>query len=165
MDNEHGYCFGVHLNFDPSLDAAAIQAEVETNGDLHIPYPHRRFARLWLNADHDEASSRSMATKRCHLSLSTPIDDTYAAALTRDDIESPDTPSPLKRLPEYGMQIHGEYTMYGHFFFLKYLLGNVQKWRLFIDQDPGLRAACLAAFTTRSGAAQRTPSMSASTRN
>lgn len=33
VDNEHGYCFGVHLNFDPSLDAAAIQAEVETNGD------------------------------------------------------------------------------------------------------------------------------------
>ncbi|MGB5717419.1 MAG: hypothetical protein WBN81_10025, partial [Gammaproteobacteria bacterium] len=41
---------------------------------------------------------------------------------------------------------HGEYTMYGHFFFLKRLLGNVQKWRFFIDQDPGLRAACLAAF-------------------
>jgi hypothetical protein len=36
--------------------------------------------------------------------------------------------------------------MYGHFFFLKRLLGNVQKWRFFIDQDPGLRAACLAAF-------------------
>ncbi len=44
------------------------------------------------------------------------------------------------------MQIHGEYTMYGHFFFLKRLLGNVQKWRFFLDQDPGLRAACLSAF-------------------
>jgi len=44
------------------------------------------------------------------------------------------------------MQTHGEYTMYGHFFFLKRLLGNVQKWRFFIDQDPGLRAACLSAF-------------------
>jgi hypothetical protein len=54
--------------------------------------------------------------------------------LKRDDIESPDAPSSLERLPEYGMQIHGEYTMYGHFFFLKRLLGNVQKWRFFIDQ-------------------------------
>jgi hypothetical protein len=36
--------------------------------------------------------------------------------------------------------------MYGCFFFLKRLLGNVQKWRFFLDQDPGLRAACLAAF-------------------
>lgn len=64
VDNEHGYCFGVHLNFDPSLDAAAMRAEVETNGDLHMLYPHRRFARLWLNADYDEASARSIATKR-----------------------------------------------------------------------------------------------------
>lgn len=78
--------------------------------------------------------------------LSTAIDDTYAAALTREAIESPDAPSPLQRFPEYGMQIHREYTMYGHFFFLKRLLGNVEKWRFFIDQDPGLRAACLSAF-------------------
>jgi hypothetical protein len=44
------------------------------------------------------------------------------------------------------MQIYGEYSMYGHFFFLKGLLGNVKKWRFFIDQDSGLRAACLSAF-------------------
>lgn len=146
VDNEHGYCFGVHLNFDPSLDSESVQAEVEKNGDLGMPYPHRRFARLWLNADHDEASAKSVATKRRKLGLPTEIDETYAAALKRDDIESPDAPSPVERLPEYGMQTHGEYTMYGHFFFLKRLLGNVQKWRFFIDQDPGLRAACLSAF-------------------
>jgi hypothetical protein len=146
VDNDHSYCFGVHLNFDPALDSEAVQAEVEKNGDLGLPYPHRRFARLWLNADHDRASARSIVTKRRTLDLPTEIDETYAAALRRDDIESPDAPSPVERLPEYGMQIHGEYTMYGHFFFLKHLLGNVQKWRFFIDQDSGLRAACLAAF-------------------
>ena len=68
------------------------------------------------------------------------------AALVREDIESPDTPSPVEQLPGYDMQTHGEYTMYGHFFFLKRLLASVQKWRFFLDQDPGLRAACLAAF-------------------
>lgn len=146
VDNEHGYCFGMHLNFDPSLDSEVVQAEVETNGDLGMPYPHRRFARLWLNADHDLASAKSAATKRRKLGLPKEIDETYASALQRDDIESPDAPSPVTRLPEYGMQTHGEYTMYGHFFFLKRLLGNVSKWRFFIDQDPGLRAACLSAF-------------------
>ena len=146
VDNEYGYCFGVHLNFDPSLDSGAIQAEVESNGDLLLPCPHRRFARLWLSADYEEARAKSIATKQRDSNLSTMIDNTYMTALTRDDSESPDTPSPLKRLPEYGMQIHGEYTMYGHFFFLKRLLGNVQKWRFFIDQDSGLRAACLSAF-------------------
>jgi len=146
VDNEHGYCFGMHLNFDPSLNSEAVQAEVENNGDLGMPYPHRRFARLWLNADHDEASRKSMTRKRSKLGLPTEIDETYAAALKRDDIESPDAPSSMERLPEYGMQTHGEYTRYGHFFFLKRLLGNVQKWRFFIDQGPGLRAACLSAF-------------------
>ena len=111
-----------------------------------MPYPHRRFARLWLNADHELASAKSLRTSRRKLGLPTQIDEVYAAALMRDDIESPDAPSPVERLPEYGMQTHGEYTMYGHFFFLKRLLGNVQKWRFFIDQDPGLRAACLSAF-------------------
>ena len=146
VDNEHGYCFGMHLNFDPSLDSEVVQSEVEVNGDLDLPYPHRRFARLWLNADHDLASAKSVGKRRRKVGLPTQIDETYAAALQRDDIESPDEPSLLQRLPEYGMQTHGEYTMYGHFFFLKRLLGNVKKWRFFIDQDPGLRAACLAAF-------------------
>jgi len=146
VDNEHGYCFGMHLNFDPSLDSKAVEAEVENNGDLGVPSPHRRFARVWLHADHDDASEKSVTMKRRKLGLSPAIDETYAAALKRDDIESPDAPSPVERLPEYGMQTHGEYTMYGHFFFLKRLLGNVEKWRFFIDQDPGLRAACLSAF-------------------
>lgn len=146
VDNEYGYCFGAHLNFDPSLDKKAIQAEVEKNGDLDKPYPHRRFARLWIDADHEKASAKSMIAKQRKLGLAAEIDEIYNAAMARDDIESPDTPSPATRLPEYGMLVHGEYTMYGCFFFLKRLLGNVQKWRFFLDQDPGLRAACLAVF-------------------
>ncbi len=64
VDNEYGYCFGAHLNFDPSLDRKTIQAEVEKSGDLSKPYPHRRFARLWIDADHVEASAKSTIAKR-----------------------------------------------------------------------------------------------------
>jgi len=28
VDSEHGYCFGMQINFDPSLDSEAVQAEV-----------------------------------------------------------------------------------------------------------------------------------------
>ena len=145
VDNEYGYCFGAHLNFDPSLDRKTIQVEAEKSGDLSKPYPHRRFARLWLDVDHEKASAKSMAAKRWKLGLTAEIDETYNVAIARDDIESPGMPSPATRLPGYGMLVHGEHTMYGCFFFLKRLLGNVQKWRFFLDQDPGLRAACLAA--------------------
>ncbi|MFS8086471.1 MAG: hypothetical protein ACMG6H_12635 [Acidobacteriota bacterium] len=44
------------------------------------------------------------------------------------------------------MKIHAEYTLYGHFFFLRQLLGGVERLRFFMDQDSGMRAAHLAAF-------------------
>lgn len=44
------------------------------------------------------------------------------------------------------MQGHEEYTLYGHFFFLRRLLENVEKVRFYLDQDSGLRAACFAAY-------------------
>ena len=80
VDNEHGYCVGMHRNFDPSLDSDAVQAEVENTGDRGMPDPHRRVARLWLNADHDDASKKSVTTKRRKLGLPTEIDEAYAAA-------------------------------------------------------------------------------------
>jgi len=36
--------------------------------------------------------------------------------------------------------------MYGHFLFLKDVLRKAGKLRFFLDQDSGMRAACLAAF-------------------
>ena len=44
------------------------------------------------------------------------------------------------------MQVHEEYTLYGHFYFLRRLLGNVEKVRFYLDQDSGMRAACFAAY-------------------
>jgi hypothetical protein len=69
VDNEYGYCFGAHLNFDPSMDSKAVQAAVEASGDLSKPYPHRRFARLWLNADHERATAKSISAKQRKLGL------------------------------------------------------------------------------------------------
>jgi hypothetical protein len=44
------------------------------------------------------------------------------------------------------MQVHSEYTLYAHFLLLRRLLGNVEKIRFFLDQESGIRAACLSAF-------------------
>ena len=87
-----------------------------------------------------------MIEKRRKIGLATEIDETYSEAMKRDDVERKDTRSSTTRLTEYGMQKQGEYTKKGCFFFLKRLLGNVQKWRFLLEQDPGLRAACLAAI-------------------
>ena len=38
-DNDTGYVFGLHLNFDPSLDAAQVEREVEDYGDYDLKVP------------------------------------------------------------------------------------------------------------------------------
>jgi len=64
----------------------------------------------------------------------------------RADVEAAEAPDANQRLPNRGVQIHAEYTLYGHFFFLRQLFGGVEKLRFCLDQDSGMRAACLAAF-------------------
>lgn len=146
VDNATGYCFGLHLNFDPAPDSISVETEALRLNDQALPAPHRRFARLWLQADYDRAVSQSLKKRATGTSLADEIDDAYAIAQARNDIESPDAPSSDEHLPDTGMQTRLEYTLYGHFLFLRSLMGNVGKWRFFLDQDSGIRAACLAAF-------------------
>ncbi|TVQ86037.1 MAG: hypothetical protein EA400_14030 [Chromatiaceae bacterium] len=47
------------------------------------------------------------------------------------------------------MQVHAEYTLYGHCFLLRDLSMGAEKIRLFLDQDSGMRAAVLGAFAER----------------
>lgn len=155
-DNESGYVFGMHLNFDGSLDPAAVEAEAATTGELALPYPHRRFARLWLLQDYEdrlaETASESARRKRVRAEarrrrLGDLIADAYDAAQARDDTEVSADMDLDEKLPDArGMQVHEEYALYAHFQFLKRLLPQVQKLRIFLDQDSGMRAACFGAF-------------------
>ena len=42
--------------------------------------------------------------------------------------------------------MQGAQYLSSHFYFLKKLLSNVEKWRFFLDQESGIRSACLSAF-------------------
>jgi len=69
------------------------------------------------------------------------IEATDADAEQREDVEVSETQDTARPLPTNGMQIHAQYTLYGHFFTLKTLFGGVEKLRFFLDQDTGMRAA------------------------
>jgi hypothetical protein len=71
---------------------------------------------------------------------------TYSEAMDRKDVEDFEHPTKTSRLPANGMQIHAEYTLYAHFFLLKQFFSGAEKVRFFLDQDSGMRAACLGAF-------------------
>lgn len=147
-DNVTGYVFGMHLNFDPDLKASRIETESKACGDLELPHPFRRHARLWLQADYQAAvqTHRPTPIPVTHQSLNAQITARYDEAKEREDIEDFEVADRTTQLPDAGMQIHAEYTLYGHFFLLRRLLSGVEKIRFFLDQDAGMRAACLGAF-------------------
>lgn len=148
VDMDSGYVFGMHTNFDPSLNPATVADEAAASGDPAKAMPFRRHARVWLPEDHARlAKHRSRKNGVIEEgALLRDVADRYEEALKRDEIEATDDPEPHMGLPPKGMQIHEEYTLYGHFFFLRNLLGNVGKVRFYLDQDSGMRAACFAAY-------------------
>ncbi len=151
-DNETGYVFAMNLNYTPSLDPVQINKDAVLNGDPLLPLPFRKYAYLWLDCDYEEAVSKKIIKKReddlsgnvLHM-----VQNTYTEAVQREDVEVSEKQSSEKRLPYNGMQVHSEYTLYGHFFLLKHFFQNVDIVRFFLDQDSGMRAGALAAFCDR----------------
>lgn len=149
-DNRTGYVFGMHVNFDPSLNPLAVEADAAVCGDNIEQKPFRKYARLWLVKDYATSAHRSASRSGKPGNtgmLNVDIMNAYADAETREDVEAAEELDVTTRLPVSGMQIHSEYTLYGHFYLLKKLFGGVGKVRFFLDQESGIRAACLAAFS------------------
>jgi len=141
-----GYVFGMNLNFEPACDPRTIEAQALAAGDYAVPHAFRQFARLWLGRDYAEAIARSALRPAKSGTLKDAISAAYDDASSREDVEASEGKNGDVALPNRGMQVHSEYTLYGHFFHLKRLLGGAPKLRFFLDQDSGMRAACLAAF-------------------
>lgn len=149
-DLESGYIFGMHLNFDSDLDADAIEKDAVAAGDYTAHYPFRKYAHLWLEGDYTKAVTETAVRLSKRLKACATMDDDIAAvysdAAARNDVEAPELISGSSRFPAKGMQTRIEYTMYAHFYHLWQLFRGVEKVRFFMDQESGIRAACLAAF-------------------
>ncbi|MBT0654286.1 hypothetical protein [Geomobilimonas luticola] len=147
-DNKSGFVFGMHLNFDPGFRSSDIEKNARLCNDADVLPPFRRFARFWLPCDYIESKAYAKGLKAATKGkkLKEALKEDYDAAQAREDIEAYEEMSSAVKLPNNGLQIHAEYTMYGHMHFLHKLLPNVRKIRFFIEREPGLRAACLAAF-------------------
>lgn len=160
-DEWSGYVFGMNLNYDGSVTKEAVEEEAQINGDPVLPLPHRRHARLWMPWDYDAAvakSEKELKVKRRSKSVSIEGDilETYAGAASREDTEAGPDLTDEVRLPETGVQVRSDYLSYGHFFFLSSLLQKAKHVRFYLDQDPSLRGACLAAFADRMKGSDRT---------
>lgn len=152
-DNESGYVFGMHVNFDPVADREEAENYTDTHEEYEFHEPYRRYARVWLKRDFADAVERSREKKQRKeepptASLVELIRRAYKGTSFRFDTENPEKQIAAETaLPQTGMLVHAEYAMYAYFFFLKDLLGkSAGKIRFFLDQDSGIRGACLGAF-------------------
>ncbi len=147
-DNKTSYVFGIHPNFDYKIDKLSIEADAVAIQDELLPEPLKKYSRLWLEADYEKSLAKKIKEKdrlnTTNLNIS--IQSTYDNAAQREDIEAFDDKTKTEKLPSYGLQVKAEYTMIAHLYFIKNLCGNVSKWRFFMDQEPGIRSACLTAF-------------------
>lgn len=146
--NSTGYVFGVHPNFDPNMDNTAVEALAAAHGDATLPEPFQKTARLWKSFDYSKATSGGKRAKLVGFDVLDRVQNKYDEFASREDVEAFDRKNGVEALPNYGVQIHGQYTMIAHFYYLKDLLAKNKKWRFFLDQESGIRAAVLAAFST-----------------
>jgi transposase-like protein len=144
-DNTTGYVFGMHVNFDPSLNKEVIEADATAINDSALADPFKKYAHLWLDTDYQK-SLETTIKKGFPSTLTDEIEEQYNQSVQRVDIEAFDNKNIYQKLPDYGIQIRAEYTLIAHFYFLRNLLGKVNKFRFFLDQESGIRSACLTAF-------------------
>jgi DNA polymerase III epsilon subunit-like protein/transposase-like protein len=153
-DNNSGYVFSNDVNYDLSLDPDLIEWEAEQNGDYDKNLPFRRYARLWLQKDFIAAvlqAKKNSKREKARLNeageiLDLEIESRYEALSKRTDIEASEELNEKVQLPHDGMMVRMDYCMYGHFLRLKDLLRGAEKIRFFMDQESGIRAACLSVF-------------------
>jgi hypothetical protein len=159
-DLDTGYVFGFHLNFDPAMDPAAVEADALAVGDLGRFEAFRKHARVWLAPDYDAAVEQSKDRRALAKSskdkknefeaaLEVDIGEEYDDGAERADVEVSEQATLDTQLPSQGVQVKDQYTMHGHFHLLAALLQNAEKVRCYMDQDSGMRAAFFGAFADR----------------
>lgn len=150
-DLTSGYVFGMHLNYDPEADLLSIASDVIQ--DSTLPFHHRRHARLWTPDDFINSVSRSKTTagqindQDEPWAVSDQILQTYQRLSARPDLETPELINEDQQLPKFGAQVHAEYTLFGHFRYLQMMLGETGRLVFFLDQDAGMKPACISSFS------------------
>ncbi|MGE0349238.1 transposase [Hydrogenophaga sp.] len=117
-DCDSGYVFGIELDFDSARNPFEVDLHAREIGDYELTGPFRRYAQFFLPGDEE-------------LGKAVPAGVALAEEGTK--------------LPASGLRIHAEYVLMGHFQFLRWLMPNVGAFDFYLDQEPNIRGAFLAA--------------------
>ena len=152
VDSESRFIFGLHSNFDPTVDPFEINAKAARQGDLQIAEAFREYPQYWLAGDElhaGRAMSRSVIKRQ---DLIRQLELLYAQAASRADVENIelhhlDTSFVTPEL-KGGLQVHMPYTTYAHWLLMHRMLtgAGVRKVQANVDIDSTSRAAFVCAF-------------------
>ncbi|MBE9550179.1 MAG: hypothetical protein IMF09_12300 [Proteobacteria bacterium] len=135
-DNVSGFVFGMHLDFDPTINSEELEKKVSEVNDYELPIPYRKYGRYWLQGDYVDHS------------LGLPIGKPSPPVTGSENEDGRFVNENLKR-PSVGVQVRMDYTQFGHFYYLADLFQKVEKVRFFLDREPGIDAAVSSAFKNK----------------
>lgn len=141
-DNRSSFVFGMHIDYDSSLDPGNVEMEALECGDYGIVQPFRRFARVWLKRDW--TAENVLLRQRHHRASHTGVS---SSELTADD--GPRHWADDTKLPGRGMKVRSDYSMMAHMQIVARMTSGSPHVALYLDQDSGLRSATHVAFENR----------------
>ncbi len=148
-DRESSYVFAFNFNYDPDLNPLHINQLAQESGDSSRENHLKTYARVWLESEFNEDTPKKEINGEALLasgSLEGSIENKINFDNQLNSTSSSERFDSTTQLPLKGMEVHNEYTMMAHFFFLKRLFKNVGKTRFYMDQDSGMKTAYIAAF-------------------
>lgn len=141
-DNRSSFVFGMHIDYDSSLDPGNVEMEALECDDYGIRQPFRRFARVWLKRDWTTENE----LLRQHLRKAS-----HAGVPSREFVADDESRrwADDTKLPGRGMKVRSDYSMMAHMHVVARMTAGSPHVVLYLDQDSGLRSAAHAAFAER----------------
>lgn len=140
-----GYVLAFNFNYDPDVDPEHAEAESLSSGDHFELKHHRKFARIWLKSEFEDAKKQPKSRPIAG-SLEEEISPKSIYGHEDDEGRSSEYFDNTKQAPVKGVEVHNEYNMIAHFHLIKKLTAGVEKTRFFMDQDIGMGTWYLGTF-------------------
>ena len=144
-DISSGYVMGCHGNINPDYDLRKIERELKESEALQCPSAFRPYAHFLLSDDYGQTSKTSEELK--HLDLLDNVEQKYLEMTARKDFGVAEVLNRHTSPPAEGIQVRFDYTLYGHFAWLKQALPINNDIIFYLAYDSGLREACLSLFS------------------
>ncbi|KJF87593.1 hypothetical protein [Photobacterium phosphoreum] len=133
---DSGYVISQHVNYQTQAAASYVDHHDAYQVDTRFIAPHS------YHHPHDQPTTSQ--------GLLAHIDATYRQILARKNMENPLSGEVTINYPTKGCLIRPQYTVYGHFLYLRKLLNpSIASFAVFMPQETLLRSACLSVFIDR----------------